>query len=59
MLKTIAEKKLLLELEELENVVNKKGLDFITNNFPKLLPILDDIDNIKKEIEKWLNLKVK
>lgn len=59
MLKTIAEKKLLLELEELENVVDKKGLDFITNNFPKLLPILDDIDNIKKEIEKWSNLKVK
>ena len=34
-----------------------KGSDWIKNKYPALIPIIDNLDTITKEVESWMKLK--
>ncbi|HEY5587753.1 MAG TPA: hypothetical protein VIK86_02220, partial [Candidatus Paceibacterota bacterium] len=57
MLNTLIDKKLLPELGELKNVVNKKGTEFIFMEYPDLQDIVQNLDSIYQEVEAWKLLK--
>lgn len=53
MLQTIIRTKLIPELDELKNMLNKKGTTAILMEYPDLQFIVENIEEIYKEIEAW------
>ncbi len=45
------------ELDELQHEINRKGLKHIIEHYPSLLPIVENIDNIREEINTWTTIK--
>lgn len=54
-LKSIIEKALIPEIEQLEFEINRKGYNWIKENHENLVPIMDNLDKIKEEIIEWKN----
>ena len=54
-LKSIAKKTLIPEIEQLEFELNRKGYNWIKENHENLVPIMDNIEEIKEEIAEWMN----
>lgn len=46
---------LLPELDELENEIARKGVPHIKDHYPNLLHIIENYDEIRKEIATWMN----
>lgn len=46
---------LMPELDSLDQQINKLGRDGVLERFPELEEIVNDMDNIRKETEQWLN----
>lgn len=57
MLWSIVKKKLIPELEELKNVINKKGVTAVITEYPDLAHIIENMNEIEKEVAVWSNLK--
>lgn len=57
-LKRTAKDKLAPELDELKNVVARKGYDVVVQEYPDLSNIILNIDEIYGEIKQWLKLKM-
>lgn len=53
MLRTIAGSKLIPELNELSAVIEKKGLEYILQNYPDLSDIITNYETVHKEAETW------
>ena len=53
----VTENSLKPELEQLKDKINDKGSDWIKNKYPALIPIIDNLDTITKEVESWMKLK--
>lgn len=45
------------EIEQLEDEIKKKGVDWIKKNHKNLIPIIDKLDEINKEIDQWMNIE--
>ena len=45
--------KLLPEMDELKNELNKKGRDVLLERHPSLIEIIDNYNEIQKELIKW------
>ena len=45
------------ELDELQREINRKGVENVIKSHPSLLPIIEDINNIREEIKKWMTIK--
>lgn len=58
MLNTIVSQKLLPELDELKSVIQKKGKNYVTTNYKDLKYIVENIDEIYEEANKWKILKI-
>ena len=56
MLKTIAKTKLLPELDELKNVIEKKGAEAVMMQYPDLTEIIENFEEIEKEAKRWTKL---
>lgn len=54
MLRIIAQKKLLPELEELRRMVERDGIDAIYIEHPEVQPIIENYDSIIKEAKEWI-----
>ena len=52
-LKDIINRRLLPELDELDKEINLKGFDAILDKHPSLVEIMENRDEIRKEIESW------
>lgn len=57
MLHNIVKTKLIPELDELKNVINKKGVQAVMMEYPDLKDIVENLEEIYKEAEQWLTLK--
>lgn len=53
----VTENSLKPELEQLKDKMKDKGSDWIKNKYPALIPIIDNLDTITKEVESWMKLK--
>lgn len=53
MLQHIVRVKLVPELDELENVLNKKGYEAIVTEYPDLKEIIENLDTIYEEVALW------
>ena len=58
MLRTIAKTKLLPELDELRNVIEKKGTEAVMMQYPDLTEIIENFDKIEKEAQRWTKLQI-
>lgn len=58
MLNTVLSNKLLPELEELSDMLSKKGHSYIITTYPDLEYIVNNLEDIYKEIEQWQQLKI-
>ena len=56
MLQTIIKQKLLPELDELKNMVNKKGIEAILLEYPDLQFIIENLKDIYMEVDIWKNM---
>ena len=56
MLQTIIKQKLESEIDELKNMVHKKGVNTILMEYPDLQYIIKNLENIEKEISLWKEL---
>lgn len=56
-LKDLLRRRLIPELEELEKELDKKGFETVINQHPSLVEIIENKDDIKKEIDLWMNKK--
>ncbi|MFL0246572.1 tyrosine-type recombinase/integrase [Candidatus Clostridium stratigraminis] len=57
MLKTIINQKIIPELDELKKEINKRGAQSILTDYPDLAEIIENFEEIYKEVEMWTNLK--
>lgn len=57
-LKRILEDRLIPEIKELENEIDKKGRDAVETRHPDLKEIIDNLENIKKEINQWMKKEI-
>lgn len=57
MLCTITTKRLIPELEELKKMVSKYGVAHIYMEHPELKDIIENLDTIEEEVEKWKSLR--
>lgn len=57
-LKRIVKEKLLIELDELKKVIERKGVDLVLKEYPDLLEIIINLDSIYKEAEQWQSMMV-
>lgn len=53
-LKDLVKNRLLPELDELEKEINKKGINTIINQHPSIIEIIEHRDDIRKEINLWM-----
>ncbi|GMQ65143.1 site-specific integrase [Vallitalea maricola] len=58
MLNTILDKKLVPELDELKNMIIKKGIQSILQEYPNLQEIIENIDTTYQEVEQWKSMKL-
>ena len=56
-LKDVLKRRLIPELDELEKEISKKGFNKIIELHPSLIEIIENIDDIRKETELWMNHK--
>ena len=56
-LKDLLRRRLIPELDELEKELDRKGFETIINQHPSLVEIIENKDNIREEIELWMNKK--
>lgn len=56
-LKDLLRRRLIPELDELEKELARKGFETIINQHPSLVEIIENKDNIREEIELWMNKK--
>lgn len=56
-LKDLARRRLIPELDELEKELNKKGFDTVVDLHPSIIEIIENKDDIRKEIDLWMNKK--
>lgn len=56
-LKDLLKRRLIPELDELEKELDRKGFETIINQHPSLVEIIENKDNIREEIELWMNKK--
>nr|WP_243240012.1 tyrosine-type recombinase/integrase [Romboutsia sp. 1001285H_161024_C4] len=54
-LQSAINKSLKPEIEQLEDTIAKKGVDWVKEKHENLIPIIDKLDEIKKEMDKWIN----
>lgn len=57
MLQTIIKQKLEPEINELKNMISKKGVNSILMEYPDLQYIIENMETIRKEISLWKELK--
>lgn len=57
-LQSAINKSLKPEIEQLEHTITKKGVDWVKENHENLIPIIDRLDEIKKEMDKWMNIEL-
>lgn len=57
-LKRTVKDRLIPELDELKVVIERKGFDLIIKDYPNLINIMLNLDDIYKEAEKWLDIKI-
>ena len=53
-LRELCGKTLVPELDELQYEIERKGVKHIIEFYPSLLPIVEEMDYIKKEISTWM-----
>ena len=53
----LCKKTLTPELDELQQEIDRKGVRHIIEHYPSLLPIIEDMDNIREEVCTWMTLK--
>ena len=56
-LKDLLKRRLIPELDELENELSKKGANVLTEQYPSLNDIILNKESIRKEIELWMKEK--
>ena len=56
-LKDIINRRLIPELDELDKVISAKGLNTILNKYPSLIEVIENRDEIRKEIAVWKTKK--
>lgn len=56
MLQTIVKQKLVPELDELKNMITKKGVQAILQEYPDLQYIIENLDTIYQEVEIWKSM---
>ena len=56
-LKNLCQKRLIPELDELDFELNRKGENAIIEKYPTLRDIIKNKENIRKEINLWMNKK--
>lgn len=54
-LQSAINKSLKPEIEQLEDTIAKKGVDWIKEKHENLIPIIDKLNEIKKEMDEWIN----
>lgn len=55
-IRDIVHRKLLPELDQMDEIIETKGLDYVLEKYPKLRDIIENEDSIRKEANKWLNM---
>lgn len=58
MLNTILDKKFVPELDELKNMIIKKGVLSILEEYPDLQDIIENMDTIYQEVEQWKSMEL-
>jgi integrase len=58
MLTTIINTKLIPELDELKNMVYKKGTNAILMEYPDLQAIIENFDTVYQEVAQWKSMKI-
>lgn len=53
-LQSAIDKSLKPEIEQLEDTITKKGVDWVKEKHENLIPIIDKLDEIKKEMDEWI-----
>ena len=56
-LRDLCGKTLIPELDELQRELDRKGVTHIIEHYPSLLPIIEDMENIRKEVSEWMTIK--
>ena len=56
-LRDLCGKTLTPELDELQHEIDRKGMKHIIEHYPGLLPIVEDMDNIREEVRTWMTIK--
>lgn len=56
-LKDLLRRRLIPELEELEKELDRKGFETVIDQHPSLVEIIENKDDIRKEIDIWMNKK--
>lgn len=56
-LRELCGKTLTPELDELQREIERKGVAHIIEKYPSLLPIIENMDNIRKEVSEWMTRK--
>lgn len=46
------------ELNELKDLMNRKGSEYVIEKHPEMKPIIDDIENIESEVTVWVTMKI-
>lgn len=46
------------ELNELKDLMNRKGSEYVIEKHPEMKPIIDDIENIESEVTAWATMKI-
>ena len=46
------------ELNELKDLMNRKGSEYVIEKHPEMKPIIDDIENIESEVTVWATMKI-
>lgn len=54
-LKDLCRRRLLPELDELEKELNKKGLEVVLDQHPSIIEVIENKDDIRKEITLWMS----
>ena len=56
-LRELSSKTLIPELDELQREIERKGVAHIIEKYPSILPIIENMDNIRKEVSEWITCK--
>lgn len=56
-LKDILHRRLIPELDQLDETMNKKGMEYVLEHYPMLHDIIANESSIRKEISTWMSMK--